>query len=243
MKITSFVKKVITYDKSGRYKKRVYIFQTARAQAKRSGDLRQRLLTNNSSSDIPKVDHGNKDLGTVPDSHGGSHHTQSPDGGSLSWPAVPFVETVSLIPEETKTTKSAASVAAEVAAKLAASASSAQMLTSVLSSFVAEEASASHSLLADEAPPGTFIPDKRQRLNGQNEHIQNAEGSPSNPIHSAPMAHRQSMGILHAPATQPLQQEQQQQQQQQQQHQPPPQYHQQQQHHHHHQHFICFDTT
>ena len=145
-------------------------------------------------------------------------------GGSVSWPAVPFVESVPSMPDETttKTPKSAPSVAAEVAAKLAASASSAQMLKSVLSSFVAGEASSnSHPESAPpiETPPSNntmgFNPEKRQRLNGQNEHGQVNEGSPNSyPQHSAPMQlpPRQSnmtMGMphltdpsLHAPSTQ-----------------------------------------
>ena len=145
-------------------------------------------------------------------------------GGSVSWPAVPFVESVPSMPDETttKTAKSAPSVAAEVAAKLAASASSAQMLKSVLSSFVAGEASSNsnpESVLPTETPPSNntigFNPEKRQRLNGQNEHGQVNEGSPNSyPQHSAPMQlpPRQSnmtMGMphltdpsLHVPSTQ-----------------------------------------
>jgi regulator of Ty1 transposition protein 103 len=182
--------------------------------------LRQRLITKNSGGSVPEADYGTKESGNVPDSHRTSQHTPFSGVGSTSWLGNPFGET-SLPPDETKPTKSAASVAAEVAAKLAASASSAQMLKSVLSSFVAEEAS--NSLLSDEAPPGTFVPDKRQRLNGPNEHIHNVNGSPSNPIHSAPMAQRQSMPFSHTPLAQQQQQQQQQQHQHLQQHHQPPQ--------------------
>lgn len=130
-------------------------------------------------------------------------------GGPLSWPAAPFVENLSSVPDETITTKApktAPSVAAEVAAKLAASASSAQMLKSVLSSLVAGEASNSHpeSAPSTEIPPTnsniSFNPEKRQRLNGPNEYGQGNQDSPNSyPQHSAPMLPRQSnmnMGMM-----------------------------------------------
>lgn len=174
--------------------------QTARTQAERSGILHQRFLPGNSSVTGEIIEHGSREPGA--DMLGGSVAIQhsTPSGDTLSWPAVPFVESMAPVLEETKNPKSAASVAAEVAAKLAASASSAQMLKSVLSSFVAEEASNSRNESASmEAPSSTFFPDKRQRLNGQSEHGRSAEGSPSYAKHSAPVLPLQSMGMPHHP--------------------------------------------
>lgn len=164
--------------------------QTARTQAERSGILRQQFLQGSNAGTGEIIEHGPQEAGS--DTPEGSTAVQLDQ--STSWPGVPFTEGLTPVVEETKNPRSAA---AEVATKLAASASSAQMLTSVLSSFVAEAASNSRAESASMAPSSSFFPEKRQRLNGQNEHGIRTEGSPSYVKHSAPLLPLQSTGMPH----------------------------------------------
>eukprot|EP00250_Pteridium_aquilinum_P001907 c12116_g1_i1 orf=599-2230(-) len=169
--------------------------QTARSRAERSGILRQRFLQGNNAGTGEIIEQVPQE--PVVDTLGGSTAAEHarPSGDTLAWPAVSFAEGLPPVVEETKNPRSAA---AEVAAKLAASASSAQMLKSVLSSFVAEEASNSRAESASmDAPSSTFFPDKRQRLSSKSELGTSAENSPSYAKQSAPPLPLQSMTMPH----------------------------------------------
>lgn len=162
--------------------------QTARSRAEHSGLLRQRFLQGGNAGTGEIVEHGPQETGV--DALGGTSAPQNarPPRDGSSWPGVAFKEGISPAVEEAKNPRSAA---AEVAAKLAASASSAQMLQSVLSSFVAEETSNSRVESATLEAPNSFIPDKRQKLNSQNEHATNADAAK----HQAPNVPLQSMAM------------------------------------------------
>ncbi|MCO5553936.1 hypothetical protein L7F22_007462 [Adiantum nelumboides] len=159
--------------------------QTARSQAERSGILRKKILQGSNAGTGEIVEHGPQDPGTDFVEGSNARQTTAPSNETLSWPAVPFTE--SLAPPVVEEPKNSRSAAAEVAAKLAASSSSAQMLQSVLSSFVAEEASNSRVESTPLEAPSAFIPDKRQKLNNQNEQSTIADGSPSYAKHSIPV--------------------------------------------------------
>ncbi|MCO5549497.1 hypothetical protein L7F22_002969 [Adiantum nelumboides] len=152
--------------------------QAARTQVEHATNLRQQLLSSGSAGAgeivqlAPKENEPNslKDLA-------GDKFRCPPLGSSAEGMA-------SSMDEPKKPTSAASSAAAEVAAKLAASSSSAQVLTSVLSSMVAEEAS---NLRSASAPldSGSLFGDKRQRLNGQVDVLQSTEGNLGN-VHQTP---------------------------------------------------------
>lgn len=150
--------------------------QAAQSQAEHSGHLRQRLLSG--SAGMGEINqHGPRESGPdmLRDSIANQQHSLSA-GEKLSWPSVSAVESMAPVIDEPKKPKSASTIAAEVAAKLAASTSSAQVLTSVLSSLAAEEASNMTASAGLEASSSAFLSDKRQRFNGQADHISSTEG-------------------------------------------------------------------
>ncbi|KAH7283531.1 hypothetical protein KP509_34G011700 [Ceratopteris richardii] len=165
--------------------------QTARTQAEHSAALRQQFLQAGNATAGEIVEHEPQE--TREDVLGASTIPQSArsTGDTSSW-SVASTEGVAHVAEEVKDPRSAA---AEVAAKLAASASSAQMLQSVLSSFVAEEASNSRAESAPLEAAGTSIPDKRQKLSGQNDSTPSSDGSPSYLKHSVPLVSLPSVGF------------------------------------------------
>ncbi|KAH7436843.1 hypothetical protein KP509_05G038400 [Ceratopteris richardii] len=146
--------------------------QTARAQVEHATNLCQRLLSSGSSGAGEIVQFAPKGN----DSHGASEF----DREQYQQPPPKIEGMVSVIDEPKKPPSAASAAAAEVAAKLAASSSSAQVLTSVLSSMVAEEASKINNSRSMTAPldssTGSLLGDKRQRLYGQNDVLQGSDG-------------------------------------------------------------------
>ncbi|CAM6086794.1 unnamed protein product [Calypogeia fissa] len=163
--------------------------QIAQAQAEQAGSVRQRLLTGSPSlSDLSPIarengisgrDHLNSlnpDTSSMNDKDNMPRmnlaNTMPPTSGTLG------MERVAPLDEDKNNQQSLhASTAAEVAAKLAANTSSAAMLTSVLSSLAAEEATSMNSgvRLTGSIPldvPASVRPldnnnNKRQRLDGR----------------------------------------------------------------------------
>lgn len=180
--------------------------QTAQIQAEHSANLRQQLLSNSSSGAGEIVQLAPKDN----ESNGTKDSTISIlRGDKYQWPPLATTEGMaSVIDEAKKPTSTASSAAAEVAAKLTASSSSAQVLTSVLSSMVAEEASNMRSASAPlDSSSGSFFGDKRQRL----DILRSTEGNtgfvqqpPSSlmPLQSASMQHYAGLVQLHTSSSQ-----------------------------------------
>eukprot|EP00252_Welwitschia_mirabilis_P018008 TRINITY_DN40155_c0_g1_i1.p1 TRINITY_DN40155_c0_g1~~TRINITY_DN40155_c0_g1_i1.p1 ORF type:complete len:569 (+),score=150.93 TRINITY_DN40155_c0_g1_i1:511-2217(+) len=160
--------------------------QVAQGQLEQAGNMRQRLRSVNNTC-VSKAN-GSESQTLSTHSQNGHVVTEKDVTSTSSMPA-------GAIDNQHK--KTAASVAAEVAAKLAASTSSAQMLTSVLSSFAAEEAaSISNGLqstsLSVEMPAG-YPSEKRIKVDNQ---FSNGD----NRLHyMVPVSHSQTSVMQHQP--------------------------------------------
>ncbi|KAI5075573.1 hypothetical protein GOP47_0009649 [Adiantum capillus-veneris] len=179
--------------------------QTARTQVEHAANLHQQLLSSSSA--------GAGEIVQLAPKENESNSTKDLEGDKYQWPPPATTEgTASVMDEPKKPTSAASAAAAEVAAKLAASSSSAQVLTSVLSSMVAEEASNLRSTSAPlDTSTGSMFGEKRQRLHGQVDVLQSTEGSLGNvhqphtsllPLQSASMQHYSGPLQLHMPSSQ-----------------------------------------
>lgn len=148
--------------------------QTARTQVEHAANLRQQLLSCSSS--------GAGEIVQLAPKENESNGIKDPERDKYQWPPLATTEgMVSVTDEPKKPTSAASAAAAEVAAKLAASSSSAQVLTSVLSSMVAEETSNLRSTSAPlDSSTGSSLGEKRQRLHGQVDVLQSTEGGSLN---------------------------------------------------------------
>ncbi|KAH7414839.1 hypothetical protein KP509_14G013600 [Ceratopteris richardii] len=179
--------------------------QIVRIKAERSAILRRQLSPSGNVLTGNTLDHGPQETGVnVPGDTSALQKALSSGDATLSWSMSTFTSDQATLEEEVKDPRTAA---AEIAAKLAASASSAQMLQSVLSSFVAEASLVSRVESAPLEQPTHLTPDKQQKLIGQDDNMTKDDGNHSNVKYSVPMFPLSNIGIPqqadsgHAPAS------------------------------------------